>query len=396
MAEASRPKQRRRAKGEGSIHHRKDGRWQASATFRLPDGSGKPLYFYGKTRQEVLAKLRSAQFAARSGTYAPGDRQTVAQYVEYWLEHQVKPTAQPHTYASYSGMCKRHIVPDLGGLPLQKVTMQHVQAFLNGKHSAGYAIGLLRAVLSRIFRDAGREGLIGRSPMQFIRVPRTAPASMPVWDKEQARRFLGGIPEHRLYALYLLALTLGLRRGELLGLSWEAVDLERGYLHVRANLSYIAPTGFIRGIPKHSSYRSIKLPQVAVDALWRHRDMQGYDRYLTKDWQDNQWDLVFTRENGAPIHPTALSGAFQWLVKALNKGGADLPLISFHGLRHSSASIALAEGVPVQVVSKRLGHSSIRITLDIYGHVLESMAQEDADKMDEMFGEGRDTMSNTL
>jgi integrase len=230
----------------------------------------------------------------------------------------------------------------------------------------------------------------------FLRglVPRNVAegASLPLADRkemeafftpEEVRRFLQAAKHDRLEALYVVAITCGLRQGELLGLRWDDVDLEAGRLTVRRQVQRSRDgSGMISGPTKNKKSRTIRLGRVAIEALKAHRDTQAEDVASAKGlWRDP--DLVFATTIGTPLDPSNLVGrSFKPLL-----GRANLPSIRFHDLRHACATLLLSEGVPVKVVQEVLGHSSVSVTMDVYSHILPDMQEKAAAAMDELLSE---------
>jgi integrase len=252
---------------------------------------------------------------------------------------------------------------------------------LNAQYDRGLASSYIRytkAVLSRALNDAVRENLIARNVAMLAVVPRTPKREMKVWDQAQTRQFLESIQGDRLEVLFTVALSLGLRRGELLGLSWRDVDLEKGTLLVRASLTRIEH-GAELGEPKtKGSRRTIHLPRTLVSILKRHRAKQKANELRAGgDWKNT--GMVFTTFVGGPMTPNNL---LRDLTRLAKKAG--VPRIRVHDLRHTAATLMLKSGTPVKVVSETLGHASVRVTLDLYAHVLDEQRAEVAERMDDL------------
>jgi integrase len=235
-------------------------------------------------------------------------------------------------------------------------------------------------VLHGAFAQAVRWHLIPRNPCDGAQKPRVARVEMNVWTPVEADAFLLATREHRMHALYVLALTTGMRQGELLGLNWAAIDLNTGTLAVRRALQWQRGNGLVFTEPKTArSRRKIHLSQTALAALRAHKDRQKFERHAA----DLAWtthDLVVCDAVGEPLSPTNETKRFQRAVAA-----AGLPAIRFHDLRHTAATILLAKGVHVKLVSEMLGHSTITLTLDTYSHVIPAMHGDAAAAMDAVF-----------
>ncbi|HEY8477997.1 MAG TPA: site-specific integrase [Chloroflexota bacterium] len=222
-----------------------------------------------------------------------------------------------------------------------------------------------------MFRDTLRWGLLGRNPCDAVNPPKVTKPELRVLTPEEARRFLAAVAGHRLEALFTLALTTGMRQGELLGLKWQDVDLEMGVVRVRRALQRLRRVGFVEVEPKSAtSRRAARLVPLAVTALRRHRARQLEERLQAGTaWEDR--DLVFCTEHGRPLTHTTVLRAFWRLLDE-----AQLPRIRFHDLRHSTATLLLAQGTHPKIVQELLGHSSISLTLDTYSHVLPHLQLE--------------------
>jgi integrase len=374
----------KRGNNEGSISHLADGRWQARITL----DSGKRKAFYGKTRQEAAAKLTAALSARDRGLPVDlGERQTVGRYLATWLE-TVKPTIRPRTWKRYAELMNRHAAPVLGKLPLAKLTAQQVQRLYSGKLEEGLSsttVHHLHAVLHRALSQAERLDLVGRNVCDLVDVPRMREREMHVLDREQVRRLLDTVRGDRLEALYVLALTTGMRQGELLALRWRDLDLDRGTLQVTATLqrTYGKEATCTLAAPKtKQSRRQITLTRAARDALNAHRARQAQERLALGPAWDGTLELVFTDPTGRPLNQIQLTrAAFYPLLQR-----AGLPHIRFHDLRHTAATLLLGRGINPKIVSEMLGHATISITLDIYSHVLPDMQAQAAAEMDAALG----------
>lgn len=242
-----------------------------------------------------------------------------------------------------------------------------------------YTVRMCHKVLRQALNDALRLGLVYRNAAVLVKPPRSRPREIAFYTEEQARTLLSAAAGDRLEALVVLALATGMREGELLALTWDDVDLENSSVLVRANLVYTREGTFREEVKSGHSRRRIALPSLAVEALQRHRVHQAEERLrLGPIWQDV--NLVFPNMFGRfyNVH----NWRSKWFYRLLRRAG--LPRIRPHDLRHTAATLLLARGVPVKVVSEMLGHANVGITLSIYGHVLPHMQQQAADTMDAM------------
>jgi integrase len=367
---------RQRGNSEGSIYERSDGRW--CAALKLDTGKRKVLY--AKTRKEAARKLETALHARKEGTLVSSRRQSLEHYLASWLRDTVKPSVRPATYRSYSGLIRTHIAPELGNVTLEKLTPQQVQAFLNERLAAGSSpltVAHIRAVLRTALNQAVKWQLLARNVAALSDPPRAKRYEHRAFTPDEAKRFLETVRAtgDRLEALYTVALSHGLRQGEALGLRWDDVALDQGVLHVRQQLQRANGHLELVELKSDSSRRTVTLTADAVAALRNHQAFQRKEKLAErKRWQDS--GLVFTTRLGGPLDGINVTRAFQ---RILVKAG--LPKRRFHDLRHSCATLLLVQGISPKVVQAILGHSSIRLTMDTYSHVLPELQREAAEKM---------------
>jgi integrase len=373
---------RRRGHNEGSIYQRTDGRWVASVTL----GNGKRKDVYGSTRREVAERLTRLQHDIQAGLPVVKETQTVEQYLSAWL-NDIEVSLRPRSYVRYVAAVRLHILPTLGGLKLAKLSQLQIERLYAAKRKEGLApatVARIHAVLHKALADAERLELVQRNVASLVRAPRAERKDMMTFSPEQARLFLSAIRGDSLEAFYVLCITTGMRRGEALALHWKDVDLERGTISIRYTLQDLKADVFTFAPPKtEKSRRFLKLTQLAVAALQRHRERQQEQRLAMGDaWQEH--DLVFTTANGGPLRGNhILQRQFAPLCERLG-----LPRIRLHDLRHTVASLLFKNRIPAKVVQEMLGHSTISMTLDIYSHVLPEMQAEAAESLDELLGQG--------
>lgn len=370
----------RRGHNEGSIYKRQSGDWAASLSLGYRDGKRARKTLYGKTRREVQERLTAALRDHQQGvTVRSDERQTLGDFLDRWLVDVAKPSVRPSTFTSYSMLTRRHLIPGLGRIPLAKLTPQDVQAFLNGRLASGLSprtVQYLYAILRRALGQAVKWSLVSRNVATLAEPPRVERAEVRPLTPDQVRVFLDAAKGDRLEALYTVAVAIGLRQGEALGLVWDAVDLDARQLTVRHALQRV--DGVLQLVePKtRRSRRTIPLPEVAVAALRAHRNRQREERI----WAGSRWHdrgLVFTTPIGTPLDGGNVTKGFQRLL-----GPAGLPHQRFHDLRHAAATLMLVQGVAPRVVMETLGHSQISLTLDTYSHVVGSLQRDAADLMD--------------
>jgi integrase len=371
----------RRGNNEGSIYQREsDGKWVGSVSVDYGlSGKRRRKTVYGKTRKEVSAKLKILLRDQQRGLPIIIERSTVGEFLDKWLENSVKPTVRPRTYASYSDMVRLHIAPALGRYQLTKLEPQQVQVFLGAKLDTGLSprtVQYCHAILHRALGQAYKWGLVPRNVASLVDPPRVTRPEVQPLTPDQARQFLASVKGDRLEGLFTILLTLGLRRGEALGLKWSDVNLDKKTLVVRASLQRIEGKLTLSETKTDRSHRTLHLPGLTMAALKAHKIRQLEDRLLAGDrWQDS--GLVFTSTVGTPLDPRNINRRFQ---KALERAG--LGHIRLHDLRHSAASLLISQGVHPRAVMEALGHSQISLTMNLYGHVYEQGEEEVANTMD--------------
>jgi integrase len=349
---------------------------------RGPDGRRQRRWHSGyRTRKDAERARVELLAQVDHGIYVEPSRLTVAVFLrDQWLlalTGQVRPT----TLHSYRSNLERYVLPRIGQLPLQRLTPAHLNTLYGALLAAGGRDGqplsartvqAIHMTVRKALGDAARWGLVVRNVAALASPPKPRRAEMRTWTAAELRAFLEHVQDERLAALWMLAASTGMRRGEMLGLRWVDVDLDRGRVAVRQTL-VIAGRQVVISEPKTSrSRRSIALDPRSVAALRSWRAAQAAERLAWgAGWTDS--GLVFTREDGMPIHPEWLSDAFEWRIKA-----AGLPRIRLHDLRHTHASLGLAAGVPIKVMSERLGHTSSSFTADAYQHVTPGLEEEAA------------------
>ena len=370
----------RRGNGEGSITWRKDGLYMARYTVQTATGP-KRKTLYGKTRSEVSEKLTKAMAARDGGLVFDADNTKVGEYLERWLADSVCGTVRSTTFERYEQVVRLHIRPALGKLKLKNLSPVHVRGLYREKLDAGFSprtVQYVHVTLHKALKQAIMEGLIPRNATEAVKPPQVRREEMQPLSPEQVRVLLEAARGERLEALYVLAVTTGLRQGELLGLKWEDVDLEAGTLQVRRSLATTKDGPQLTAPKTRGSRRTVRLTQSAVKALKSHLKQQlGEIDRAASLWREN--GLVFASETGDPLDRRYVTThRFKPLLKR-----AGLPQIRFHDLRHTCATLLLGRNVNPKVVSEMLGHASIAITLDTYSHVLPNMQSEAAKAMED-------------
>lgn len=368
----------KRANGEGTIYQRPDGRWTAQVSI---DGARKTLY--GKSQGDVRRKLDAAKRAMEEGRPVIEDRRRLGEYLDDWLRDVIGPSdLSPKTKSDYRDIVRRQLVPALGRTSLVKLRPQQVQQFLNAQREKGYSprsVQYHHAVLRRALNQAVQWEILQRNPAERVTVPRprTDDAKVHAISVEDAHKLLDAAVGDRLEGLYLLCLSIGLRRGEALGLRWADLDLGEATLSVVQQVQWVPGQGTVVVThPKTKrSRRTVRITDDCVKALRVQRTRQAAERLRAGEyWQDH--GLVFPSSIGTPLDPRNLTRAFHSLCDR-----AGLPRERLHNLRHSAASFLLAQGVPLRVVMEILGHSSIQMTADLYTHVVPALEQDAAERI---------------
>jgi len=352
----------RRPRGQGT--QLTDGRWQVR--LRLPDGRMKA--FYGRTLREAQKKRNDAKRLLEQGRPLPDDRLTVADYLHRWLRDVVKPGVRPSVYVRYEQNVRCHLIPTLGAIRLSRLTPQDVQAMVAAKQRTNLAprtVHQMLAVLHNALQVAWEWGLVQRNVCDVVKGPKLERKEMPVLDPVQSLRLLELVRDTRLEGPVTIALTTGLRLGEVLGLRWEDVDLAGRTIRVAQQLRRVPGEGLVFSEPKsRTSRRMVALTEIGVVALERQRERAP------------QSELVFPNSVGKPWEPRAVTTAFDRLIR-----DSGLPRITFHGLRHSAATLLLHLHVPPKIVQEILGHTSIAITSDLYQGRAEPLHREAMDAL---------------
>ncbi len=372
---------KKRGQNEGTIFQRSDGYWVSRISLGYDTGKGtrKQRTFYGKTKEEVRRKLTEAQRGNDLGLNVKPESQTVGKFLSTWLEDVARLRVRPSTFRSYEQILRNHLIPGLGRIQLQKLTPKDIQEFLNAKHSEGISSEHLRRVLRAALSQAVKWDLVPRNVATLVVAPKRPKHEFAYLEPDAARKFLEAAKGHRHEALFTVALSVGLRLGEALGLKWDDIDLQNGSLSVRRQLQ--RRKGKIEfSEPKTAkARRTIPLPAFAVTALLEHRGKQLEEKLMNIDrW--TEYNLVFASSVGTPAEERNVR---RTLVALLQKCG--LPPMRFHDLRHTCASLLLAQGTDPRTIMETLGHSQIALTLNTYSHVLPSLQRDAADKMQKMF-----------
>lgn len=348
------------------------------------EGKRKQQWSTFETRKEADAFIRDTIGRVETGSYVGPSKQTVGQWMMTWLD-SIALSVRPTTAVTYRMLAESHIIPRIGMKPLQALRSSDLDRLyselslggrLSGEKGSPLSPRTVRYVhvtIHRALADAVRRKEIARNVADDASPPKLARATdRRTWTATELRAFLEHVAGERLEAAYVVAANTGLRRGEVLGLRWRDVDLDAARLAI-SNTVVTVNYAVQFSTPKTArGRRSVALDPMTVAALRAHRIRQANERQQLGLFLPGAEDLLFSAVEGGPLHPAALSHQFARLAKR-----AGLPAIRFHDLRHTHATLALQAGIPAKVVSDRLGHSSVSITLDVYSHVIPGL-QEDA------------------
>ena len=337
-----------------------------------------------RTKRSAEAARAELVSAANRGEYVASSKQALGNYLtDVWLP-TIRGSVRGTTYARYEGIVRTQIMPRIGSSPLQEleapsVNLLYQELLHSGRvdGSGGFAPNSVRnihVVLHKSLADAVRWGILRRNPADYADPPRPRQMSeMSVWSADQVRQFLAATQGTRLHAVWALAVLTGLRRGELLGLRWSDVNLSERFLSVRRAVASANYAVTVSEPKTRRGARRVELDDWTIETLSAHRRRQSAEKLaLGPAYEDSDW--VFATENGSLTHPDRLSKMFQDRVKA-----SGLPRIRLHDLRHTHATLALEAGSHPKVVSERLGHATVAITLDLYSHVSPSLQRDVAE-----------------
>jgi integrase len=402
----------KRGQKEGSVYKRTDGRWVASVNLGWKNGKRIRKSYYGETRKEVQGHLTRALANLQNGLPLVGDKQSVADYLAWWLENVANSAVRESTWTSYEELVRLHLAPAFAKLPLSKLTPQHVRGFLSEKMASGLSsrrVQYIHAVLRAALNTALKDQLLIRNSAAMVKPPRVVAKEVQPLTPEEARRFLGSIKGNRLEALFTVAVSLGLRQGEALGLRWSDVDFEASTLRVRYALQRVKAgnrticsantregTGSKRSPlsvfhlvePKtKQSRRTIAIPKVTLRSLVDHKTRQAQERLLAGTaWQVpvlvceghrlSVDDLVFVTRVGTPFDAPTVTHRFQSLLKRAGIGHH-----RFHDLRHTAATLLSVQGVHARAIQAALGWENLSM-LSRYSHFVEEQRQAVASAMD--------------
>ncbi len=361
---------KRRSRGEGTIYYsEKSGRWIGQIT--LPNGKKKTKY--SKSQGEIKKWLLALRQAVQDNNFVQDDSYTMSAFLNRYMTDVAQNTLSARTLISYKYLIKNHIVPEMGSIKLSQLRVDHLQALYTKKLGEGLAkrtVQYIHQFIHTTLRVAYKWGLVLRNVADLAQPPSNDRQIPTILTVPQVRDLLAAVSKDRLYPLYVCAASLGLREGEVLALHWDDIDFTRKTISINKQLQYIPGKGLLIVPPKtKSSYRILPLPDIAYDALLKH-----------KEGATNT--LVFATAKRTPFSPRNILRHFHALLTKIG-----LPKMAFHNLRHSCASFHLAVGTNPKVVQELLGHSTVSFTLQKYSHLLPGVQEEAAKNINKVFGQ---------
>jgi integrase len=378
----------------GHIRERSPGSWELRYSLGTEPATGKrrmaTATVKGK-RRDAEKELRRLLRTLDTGEHVDPTRMTVREWLVAWLA-AVREEVSPKSHERYSEIVDNFLVPELGAVAITKLAPAHIQSAyskwaIEGRRD-GKPGGLsprtrrhIHRILSSALARAVEQQVLARNPAEAFkkRLPKVERREMTTLSADQSARLLAGIKHTRIYWPVLLALSTGMRRGEVFALRWKNVDLERGSLRVMESLEQTKVSLRFKA-PKTDKTRAITLPAFAVDELRRLKRQQA-EELLKLGIRQSGETLVCARADGLPLQPQSLTHQFTRLISRVT----DLPRVRFHDLRHSHATQLLLAGVHPKIAQERLGHATITTTLDLYSHVTETMQSDAAERLDAVF-----------
>ncbi|MFC9732557.1 tyrosine-type recombinase/integrase [Streptomyces roseolus] len=371
---------KRNPNGAGTITQRSDGRFQAAVYVLQPDGTRARKFAYGKTWAECDAKRRALLDKVDNGVPVPTRSMKLSEWLPYWLDNIVKPRRKKTTAAKYEVHVRLYLVPMLGSKRLESLSVADVRRFLvqlEKKTSAATAKESHR-VLRTALTAACREELVSRNVATLVEPPTVAARELSPWSLDETLDFLAAARKDPLYAAFVLAIALGFRRGEVVGLRWENVDLDKREIRVRTQRQRVAGEVYEDDPKGRRRKQTLPLPAICVAPLrWQRLKQAAARERAGEKWTETGY--VFTTRTGQPIEPRNLYRSFTRVAK-----NAGLRVVRLHDARHGTATLLTAAGVPPRVVMEILGHSQIAVTMNVYTHVVQDTQREAVSHVDRL------------
>lgn len=373
---------RRRDRGMGSIFQLKDGRWRSSIQAKGVDGRVRPWTFTAETKAEVTREHKRRLLHLESGkSRNQADNLAMGRFIDEWITKQIEPEKSPSTTRSYRYLHRLYIDPVIGGIRLPNLTTHDVQRVLDACRKAGKSATTAQrahATLRSSLTYARRMGYVSTNVARDVRAPSPKKAEPIFLDPSQAKLLLGACEGSPIEGPLKLALATGMRLGEVLGLRWEDVSEDAGTISVRVQLRRFNGEFRLAPLKTKSSRRTVPITGVVQDALRVARMHSGTANAVAR-----HLDLVFIGQLGGPVHQKVFNENLKELCEK-----AGVPVLSAHKLRHTAASLMIAKGVPLAMVKNQLGHSTITLTADTYGHMVPAAQRVAATALDEVLSSG--------
>jgi integrase len=340
-----------------------------------------------KTKKEAEKYLSEQINDLDKGTYFEPKDLTFFEYLDYWLENYAKPNTAVRTIEGYQYIIEQHLKPSLGNIKIAKLHPAHLQEYYSLKLAKGKIDGMglsptsvkhHHRLIHKVLKDAVKWQFLARNVAEAVTPPKTKRVEMKIWNNEEVKTFLRKAKVSSYYSVFFTAIFTGMRRGEVLGLRWQDVDFDNNVIYVRQALQEVRGKGLTFKEPKSGKSRSIAITSIVTQELKNVLKQQLMNKSMFGSDYCNL-DLVFAQKNGKPLQPTEMHRNYR---KIINENG--LKYIRFHDLRHTHASLMLQQGVHPKVVSERLGHSTIGITMDTYTHVLPNLQKEAAHQFEQL------------
>ncbi|MFF9406363.1 tyrosine-type recombinase/integrase [Streptomyces anandii] len=370
---------KRNPNGAGTITKRKDGRYQCAVYVLQPDGTRARKFAYGKSWAECDTKRRELLAKVDQGVPVPTRSAKLAEWLPYWLEHFIKPNRKRTTYSKYAMHVRLYLVPLLGSKSLEALGPRHVRTLVAevSRRSSPATAKEAHRVLRTALTAACREELVTRNAASLVEAPKVPRRELTPWTLDETLTFLEHARRDPLYAAFVLAVAMGLRRGEILGLRWSDVDLDHRVLRVSKQVQRVGGELY-EDTTKSGRARPVPLPLICLGALRWHR-MRQTEAARLKGIELSPSSYVFATRTGHPIDPQNVNRSFFRITDA-----AGLRRIRLHDARHGCATLLTAAGVAPRVVMEILGHSQISITMDVYTHVTSDTQREAISHMDRL------------
>lgn len=360
----------------------KKNKWYYSFSYKEGNKHKKKLKRGFKTKKEAEAAMIEAKDAMNKGTYIEPSKTPYKEFMESWLKDK-KTNVKKSTYSNYEYLVEKFIDENLGDIELQKITPRDIQSLYNdlkeSNRLSSENIRKIHTIINDSLNKAYKWGMISKNPASLVDAPKVIKKEVEVWNQEEINCFLKHAKSSRYYHAFLLALTTGMRQGEILGLRWKDIDEENQTISIVQTLSHKGQELSV-GAKTESSNRHISIDSQTLMQILKVKPKQKEEMMLNRPVYNDSNDLVVRTSTGAPLSPRNLLRTFYSIIKK-----AGVKNIRFHDLRHTHASLLLKQGVNPKIVSERLGHANVRITLDTYSHLLPNLQKDTANEFGKMF-----------